>query len=83
MGEGGVGGCGGNGGWGVGAGVEQLTEKEERLLKLIEGMSNVGGERRGTSMSGCKMAVWHVNILLTSHWSPSLAWLCAGWKRFV
>lgn len=59
----------------MGAGVEQLTEKEERLLKLIEGMSNVGGERRGTSMSGCKMAVWRVNILLTSRWSPSLAWL--------
>lgn len=63
---------------GLGAGVEQLTEKEEQLLKLIEAMSNVGGERRGASMSGCKMAVWHVNILLTLHWSPhglAVRWL--------
>lgn len=41
MGEGGLGVCGSRGG--VGAGVGQLTEKEERLLKLIKGMSNVGG----------------------------------------
>lgn len=44
MGEGGLGVCGSRGG--VGAGVGQLTEKEERLLKLIKGMSNVG-EREG------------------------------------
>lgn len=36
-------------------------------------MSNVTGERRGTSTSVRKMAAWHDNVLLASHWSPSLA----------
>lgn len=65
---------------GVGAGVEQLTEKEEWLLKLIEGMSNVGGERRGTSMNVCKMACHHTfNLTLVSQFG--LALCC--WKRFA
>lgn len=37
-------------------GGERLTEKAERLLKLIERMSTgrrAGGERRALSMRGC------------------------------
>lgn len=59
----------------LGAGVEQLTEKAEELLKLIEEMSNVGGEGRGMSTSVCTMVVWHANILLTSPSGLGLCWL--------
>lgn len=42
--------------YGGSRGVERLTEKAERLLKLIERMSTggrAGGESRASSMRGC------------------------------
>lgn len=54
----------------MGAGVEQLTEKAEQLLKLIEGMSNVGGERLGhvteRVQDGCLACKHTFNLTLLS-----------------
>lgn len=63
----------------MGAGVEQLTEKAEQLLKLIEGMSNVGGERLGhvneRVQDGCLACKHTFNLTLVSPFGLGLCWL--------